>query len=85
MGFGMDIVPEKHMLFIRNEDVPGMIGKLGTILGGHSINIGNMAVGRGTPGSRAAMAVTVDEPVPQEVLNALLRTPGINEARAVTL
>ncbi|MDP8947084.1 MAG: phosphoglycerate dehydrogenase [Actinomycetota bacterium] len=85
MGFDMDIVPEKHMLFIRNEDVPGMIGKLGTILGEHGINIGNMAVGRGTPGSRAAMAVTVDEPIPEEVLNVLLHTPGFNEARAVTL
>ena len=85
MGFDMDIVPEEHMLFIRNEDVPGMIGKLGTILGEHGINIGNMAVGRGRPGSRAAMAVTVDEPVPEEVLNALLNTPGFNEARAVTL
>jgi D-3-phosphoglycerate dehydrogenase len=85
MGFDMDLVPEKHMLFIRNEDVPGMIGKLGTILGEHGINIGNMAVGRGKPGSRAAMAVTVDEPVPEEVLKALLETPGFNEARAVTL
>jgi D-3-phosphoglycerate dehydrogenase len=85
MGFDMDIVPEEHMLFIRNEDVPGMIGKLGTILGEHGINIGNMAVGRGVPGSRAAMAVTVDEPVPEEVLRALLNTPGFNEARAVTL
>jgi D-3-phosphoglycerate dehydrogenase len=85
MGFDMDIVPEKHMLFIRNEDVPGMIGKLGTILGEHGINIGNMAVGRGKPGSRAAMAVTVDEPVPEEVLRALLETPGFNKARAVTL
>jgi D-3-phosphoglycerate dehydrogenase len=85
MGFDMDIVPEKYMLFIRNEDVPGMIGKLGTILGEHGINIGNMAVGRGEPGSRAAMAVTVDEPVPQEVLEALLDTPGFNQARAVTL
>jgi D-3-phosphoglycerate dehydrogenase len=85
MGFDLDIVPEKHMLFIRNEDVPGMIGKLGTILGEHGINIGNMAVGRGKPGSRAAMAVTVDEPAPEEVLNALLNTPGFNEARAVTL
>jgi D-3-phosphoglycerate dehydrogenase len=85
MGFDMDIVPEKHMLFIRNEDVPGMIGKLGTVLGEHGINIGNMAVGRGTPGSRAAMAVTVDEPIPEEVLEALLRTPGFNEARAVRL
>jgi D-3-phosphoglycerate dehydrogenase / 2-oxoglutarate reductase len=85
MGFDMDIVPEKHMLFIRNEDVPGMIGKLGTILGAHGINIGNMAVGRGKPGSRAAMAVTVDEPVPEEVLEILLGTPGFNQARAVTL
>jgi D-3-phosphoglycerate dehydrogenase / 2-oxoglutarate reductase len=85
MGFDMDIVPEKHMLFIRNEDVPGMIGKLGGILGDHGINIGNMAVGRGEPGSRAAMAVTVDEPVPEEVVEALLSTPGFNEARAVTL
>jgi D-3-phosphoglycerate dehydrogenase / 2-oxoglutarate reductase len=85
MGFDMDIVPEKHMLFIRNEDVPGMIGKLGTILGEHGINIGNMAVGRGKPGSRAAMAVTVDEPVPEEVLQVLLRTPGFNEARSVAL
>jgi D-3-phosphoglycerate dehydrogenase len=85
MGFDMDIVPEKHMLFIRNEDVPGMIGKLGTILGEHAINIGNMAVGRGKPGSRAAMAVTVDEPVPEEVRKALLDTPGFNQAWAVTL
>jgi D-3-phosphoglycerate dehydrogenase len=85
MGFDMDIVPERHMLFIRNEDVPGMIGKLGTVLGEHGINIGNMAVGRGEPGSRAAMAVTVDEPVPGEVLEALLRTPGFNQAWAVTL
>jgi D-3-phosphoglycerate dehydrogenase len=80
MGFDMDIVPEQHMLFIRNEDVPGMIGKLGTILGEHGINIGNMAVGRGEPGTRAAMVVTVDEPVPEDVLEALLETPGFNEA-----
>jgi D-3-phosphoglycerate dehydrogenase / 2-oxoglutarate reductase len=78
-------VPEQHMLFIRNEDRPGMIGKLGGILGEHGINIGNMAVGRGAPGSRAAMAVTVDEPVPEAVLKALEQTPGFDEARSVTL
>ncbi len=85
MGFDFDVVPEKHMLFIRNEDRPGMIGRLGGILGEHGINIGNMAVGRGEPGSRAAMAVTVDEPVPEEVLHILLETPGFSEARSVTL
>jgi D-3-phosphoglycerate dehydrogenase / 2-oxoglutarate reductase len=73
------------MLFIRNEDVPGMIGKLGSILGDAGINIGNMAVGRGEPGSRAAMAVTVDEPVPDDVLDTILKTPGFTDARAATL
>ncbi|BBL78262.1 D-3-phosphoglycerate dehydrogenase [Rubrobacter xylanophilus] len=85
LGHTLDIVPERHMLFIRNRDVPGMIGKVGTILGEHGINIGNMAVGRGEPGSRAAMAVTVDEPVPQEVIENLLKIPGFEDARAVTL
>jgi D-3-phosphoglycerate dehydrogenase len=85
LGFDFDMVPEKHMLFIRNEDRPGMIGKLGSILGEHNINIGNMAVGRGEPGSRAAMAVTVDEPVPEEVLKTLEETTGFDEARSVTL
>ncbi len=85
MGFDFDVVPERHMLFIRNEDQPGMIGKVGSILGDHGINIGNMAVGRGEPGSRAAMAVTVDEPVPEEVLRTFLKTPGFNGVRSVTL
>jgi D-3-phosphoglycerate dehydrogenase len=85
LGFDIDIMPEKHMLFIRNEDVPGMIGKVGTTLGEYGINIGNMAVGRGEPGSRAAMAVTVDEPVTREVIEKLLAIPGFTDARAVTL
>lgn len=85
LGFDMDVTPEKHMLFIRNEDVPGMIGKVGATLGDHGINIGNMAVGRGEPGSRAAMVVTVDEPVSQEVVQSLLEIEGFTDARAVTL
>ncbi|CAN5610744.1 MAG: phosphoglycerate dehydrogenase [Actinomycetota bacterium] len=85
LGFDFDIPPERRMLFIRNNDVPGMIGKLGATLGEHSINIGNMAVGRGEPGSRASMAVTVDEEVTQEVLEALLAIEGFTDARAVTL
>ncbi len=85
LGYTMDIEPEKHMLFIRNEDQPGMIGRIGMTLGEHGINIGNMAVGRGEPGSRAAMTITVDDPVPNEVLQALLAIPGFSEARAITL
>ena len=85
LGFTIDMAPEKHTLFIRNEDRPGMIGKVGTILGEHGINIGNMAVGRKAPGSPAAMAITVDEPVPDEVIEDLLEIPGFTDARAVSL
>jgi D-3-phosphoglycerate dehydrogenase len=85
LGFAVDIVPEEHTLFIRNEDKPGMIGKVGTILGEHRINIGNMAVGRSAPGAPAAMAITVDEPVPEEVIRSLLEVPGFTDARAVSL
>jgi D-3-phosphoglycerate dehydrogenase len=85
LGFTIDIVPEKHTLFVRNEDRPGMIGTIGTILGEHGINIGNMAVGRGEPGSRAVMAITVDAPVPDEVLQTLREMPGFTDARAVSL
>jgi D-3-phosphoglycerate dehydrogenase len=85
LGFTVDIVPEKHTLFIRNEDRPGMIGKVGTILGEHGINIGNMAVGRHVPGAPAVMAITVDEPVPDEVLETLREIPGFTDARTVSL
>jgi len=84
-GFGVDVVPEKHMLFIRNEDKPGMIGRIGGALGEHGINIGNMAVGRGEPGERAAMLITVDEPVPDGVLESLRAIPGFMDARAIML
>jgi len=85
LGFAVDIAPEKHTIFIRNEDRPGMIGKIGTVLGEHGINIGNMAVGRDAPGSPAIMAITVDEPVPDKVLKSLLDIPGFTDARAVSL
>ena len=73
------------MLFIRNKDMPGRIGRIGSVLGEAGLNIGNMAVGRDEPNSGAAMAVTVDEEVPEEVLQQLLKIPGFTEARSVTL
>jgi D-3-phosphoglycerate dehydrogenase len=62
-----------------------MIGAIGMTLGESGINIGNMAVGRGEPGERAAMAITVDEPVSDEVVEKLLSISGFTDARAVTL
>jgi len=85
LGHEVDIVLEKHMLFIRYDDIPGVIGRVGTILGENSINIGNMAVGRDDPVSKSIMALTVDDPVPETVLDQLLEIPNCTGAYAVDL
>ena len=69
MGFDFDVVAQKYMLFIRNEDRPGMIGKLGSILGEHGIKHRQHGCRARRARFLAAMAVTVDEPWPRS-LNA---------------
>jgi len=81
----VDLPPSSHMLIVRNEDVPGMIGRVGTILGDAGINISNMDVGTGPTGDAALMALSVAAPVPPEVVEALRRQPGIIDARAIDL
>jgi D-3-phosphoglycerate dehydrogenase len=87
---------EKHLIYLRNRDVPGVIGKVGTILGEHSINIANFSLGRRGNGkgavngdkkhAREAVAVVhVDGHVPDQVLKELCKVPAIEQARAVTL
>ena len=72
-----------------------MIGKVGTVLGEHGINIASTAVGRepgqepgapaGGSGRHAVMVVTVDSPIPDEVIRAILALDGFQDGRAVTL
>ncbi len=58
--FDIDMVPSQYMAFFRYEDRPGMIGKVGTILGDNGINIGNMQVGRKVVGGEALMGINLD-------------------------
>jgi len=71
------------MIVIRNDDQPGVIGEIGTILGRHGVNIANFALGR--DGARAVGVVIVDEaaPIPDVVLAALRKVKAIQEARIV--
>lgn len=71
-GYHIDLVPEGFVLFVHNYDVPGMIGKVGTILGNANVNIAGMQVGRITIGGKAIMALSVDSPVPEEVMQQIL-------------
>lgn len=84
-GYEVDIAPSKHILIIQNEDRPGIVGKLGTILGESNINIASMQVGRKEVRGRAVSVVIVDEPVPDSVLKKLKEVDGITDARYVTL
>ena len=68
--FDIEMAPAEHMLFFTYEDRPGVIGRVGTILGGHEINIATMDVGRKDEGGNALMGLTVDSPVPAHVLDA---------------
>jgi D-3-phosphoglycerate dehydrogenase / 2-oxoglutarate reductase len=81
---------EPHLTFIRYDDRPGMIGRAGTVLGGHGINISTAAVGRQPSGDRgdhvtAVMAVTTDGPVGASVLGEILGIDGFVDARTLSL
>ena len=65
----VDLPPSSHMLVVRNDDVPGVIGMVGTILGDAGVNIDNMDVGRSPSGAAAMMAISTGLPVPAEVVD----------------
>jgi D-3-phosphoglycerate dehydrogenase / 2-oxoglutarate reductase len=87
-GIDVEAPLEGNLLVCRNLDVPGVIGKIGTILGEHGVNIANFALGRDRSGVepvKALAVVQVDAPVSQDVLNALMQIEALLEARLVTL
>lgn len=76
-GYYIDVVPEKYLLLINNKDKPGYVGRIGTILGNADINIGTMKVGRNTKGDIALMAITVDDNIPEDILDSIKKIGGI--------
>ncbi|MEE2658666.1 MAG: phosphoglycerate dehydrogenase [Candidatus Latescibacterota bacterium] len=83
--YELDAVPEGHMLFYVNNDIPGIIGRIGTIMGTHKVNIAQMSCGRQQVGGRALTVLNIDSYVPDEVLEELLSDPHILWARPVEL
>ena len=79
---------EGTLLVCRNVDVPGVIGRIGTILGEYGVNIANFALGRDRSGAKpvhALAVVQVDPPVPPKVLEALLKIEALLEVKVVRL
>jgi D-3-phosphoglycerate dehydrogenase / 2-oxoglutarate reductase len=87
-GIDVEAPLEGNLLVCRNLDVPGVIGKIGTILGEHGVNIANFALGRERSGAKPVKAlavVQVDAPVTDTVLEALHTIEALLEAKLVQL
>ncbi|HET7292970.1 MAG TPA: phosphoglycerate dehydrogenase [Vicinamibacteria bacterium] len=84
-GVEVDAIPQGSLLLVGNDDTPGVVGHLGTLLGARSINIARMSVGRKPGSGRAVMLIEVDSDVPGEVLAEVEQVPGVREARAIRL
>ena len=84
-GFTLEIEPAGSVLFIRNEDVPGVIGEVGRILGDHKINIANMSNGRRSAGGAALTVVSTDSAPAPRVLAALEGARNVLAVKIVRL
>jgi D-3-phosphoglycerate dehydrogenase len=76
--------PDGYMLIIRNQDRPGLIGQLGTLLGEANINIAGMSNGRDEPGGTAVTIVNIDNPVPPKVLEQVKKLKHVIDAKLIT-
>jgi len=82
---GIEIEAElsPHMLFTRNEDLPGLIGALGSAIGEAGLNIATFNLGRDKPGGNAIALIAVDDAVTEDVLAQVAALPHITQAKAL--
>ena len=82
-GHTFDVPPADHMLMVTNDDRPGVIGTVGTLLGDAGVNIADMDVGRSDEGI-AVMLIAITSPIEAAVLDALRAAPGILNVTPLT-
>jgi D-3-phosphoglycerate dehydrogenase len=79
----IDVPFARHMLLVRNDDRPGVVGLVGTVLGEGSVNIADMALGRSRDSATALMVIAVDQPLPDDVRDRLQSSAGILDVHSV--
>src|SRR5216684_3473055 len=84
-NFRVEFKPEGTLLYIINKDVPGVVGKVGTILGDREINIAEYNLARETSGGKALAIVTIDSPLDTDTMTALRFFKAIEEVKQVRL
>ncbi|RVQ65529.1 phosphoglycerate dehydrogenase [Croceicoccus ponticola] len=83
-GIGIEADLDGHMLYISNEDAPGFIGRVGSILGEAGINIGTFHLGRRNAGGEAVLLLSVDQAIPEIVLKTICDTQGVRTVKALS-
>lgn len=83
--YPVDIAPEGTMLLISHSDKPGIIGRVGTLLGNNQVNIASMQVGRKVIGGSAIMVLSIDKEAPSDVLTELSQLADLINVKAITL
>jgi D-3-phosphoglycerate dehydrogenase len=84
LGFAIDLQLSPRMVFFRYDDIPGVIGRVGTMFGESGVNIANMAVSRTKEGGKALMALAIDSDPPPELV-ARIRGEGFDDARFISV
>jgi D-3-phosphoglycerate dehydrogenase len=83
--FPVNVPPSNNMLFTLHRDMPGLIGKIGSLLGSFNVNIASMQVGRKIVRGDAVMALSLDDPLPEGLLAQIMKVDGIRDAYTVKL
>jgi D-3-phosphoglycerate dehydrogenase len=84
-GVHIDADPSGYLLIISNEDKPGVVGKVGTILGDNKVNIAGIYLGRQTRGGKAISIINIDNAISDKIINEIKKIPAIKEANLVEL
>jgi D-3-phosphoglycerate dehydrogenase len=85
LGFELEMELAPLMVFFRYDDVPGVIGRVGTLFGDAGVNIANMAVSRTRRGDKALMALSIDSPAPSELQERFRTEGGFDDAHFISL
>ncbi len=83
--YRMNFVPEGYLLLMGSLDQPGVIGKVGTLLSERSVNIASWHTGRTEPGGNTLTVLTLDEPIPDDVIDELLALSFVRHAHQVKI
>jgi D-3-phosphoglycerate dehydrogenase len=83
--FLLDAVPDGYLLLLQNEDKPGVIGNVGTLLAANNVNVARLHLGRSAEGGEAVSVWSVDTPVAKGLVERILKLPNMVSVNVIEL